>query len=1603
MYILPYIPVLTLVCNVCLSMQLIDAGPTQYVWLVQESKSSPQEYLRKTEKELLAQITDKQPKVSQKIQATKEMSPLLFAYIKIRYEDKVKEFEQRGGSLIHRNGNAVVTAPTQAIADQFSSDIFSDIEEFKMNVTPDQWSELVTKGPDGKTMFGCLHSPNPNIRVHLQCSEQAILFTGSCTAVQSACKCFMNELGYNELKVDRLKMQTLLHLMPKLDRQISEKFDVEMENFETGSCVIKFQGPPTAVNAARLQVESKLSQFVSKRIAFQHAPVLFRSVQKRLLEDAIHVYVCTTDNATSADLALRLHVCSFSQTELSKALSIFRKPFVNYVAVSSPSILSAIYDEFWTLEKEHNVIIHQLPSQESEQICIQGFIKEDVQLVCRHVKGLTAEKTVPLKCSKEEMNYLNLTVFIMKTTEAKSLLLSLQSLGSVQMMCQRGQILLFGTHAQIDQAQTVILRSPLLHGLLCRTFSFDKKFQDQIVKVVVQPMKKKKKLDIMYYLPKYGSQHQTIVFIFSKNHAHFEKACKLMDELNPQSKTFAVEPGSEKLLSTFLDTQAYEKYRCQIYFSKRPTPAVLINGLSPEDIESCWREMEEYIFTHLEVTRSVTVNDSQLKYLLQKHSKYIEQAKRKCTLHFPPSTQSSIESNLLITVCGRMRHVEEVVQRIETTVSQCKTEEFQIECPARNIRLWENRWQEFSQEQQEKHNFIIEVRYSQSVSEPPQADSNSSTPVTFVMCGADSVGMERVKQQILREENGQSKCIRKLELSEYQMIILLHGLSSTLDLEAKYPIIIDVDSESNLVTLYSLPMAETQLINAEREVIKYICDNSQSKVFTFSDTVTGSLFTSHSLLHLAEIKRVCKQNQVLFYTLSHPCPGIRLTGSQKAIERVEQCICSMVDTLKSSITCDQLIVRSSYLQVFSTLEFAQFDVKLQKEFGVVCTYPTPGRNSQVLRHVLLQHPSSCHAVNFQICKGSLIHESVDAIVNKSKEDLYHRDGLAKMVSDAGGASIQAECTKYVQRKGKVRPGTAVCLGSGSLPCKKLIHAVGQQTHEKEFNKGMFHATVAQCLECAERERFGSIAFPAMVNEDTTPVTTPAAFLGAAAKAVFNVLFTKRPQTLNLPAVFLKAVYAHFLKNPHSFLHTIRIVLSTEKATDDFLKAFDADHSFSYLEHSKTKAAKPSTITTISCQWFWENDTKSPTPYPGEISDKLTAAYAMTPTGSFSYQIETKCYKIDFQTMTQRNSLTGFTRKVKYVQFPTKVRKRDENDASNLAISMQGPRKNLQEAKTKLEKKLETWVDKSKSEIPLPSMSCASKLQLKEIAEKHDVTYTIQEERPFQASPTTFVDWSTWINTPQKESKFVLKVEGCNHLVQRAVTEIQAKIIEFQSLHVSGDSKVSLPPEWKAQTKTFELFSLQSFTQEWIRVAAKFRATMPVSQAKITQIKRIQNKYIWEKYAQEKKRMEQKNAGRVNEIELFHRTSSTEPELIYASEVGFDMRYSANGLWGEANYFAVNARYSDAYAHTTRGYGYGIKKTMFLAKVLTGDSCTISQDRALRMPPLKQRGTDSEVGLKQMRYDSVTGHTNGSYIYMTYSNNQAYPAYLIQYEPVQFSS
>src|SRR5207302_6901007 len=79
---------------------------------------------------------------------------------------------------------------------------------------------------------------------------------------------------------------------------------------------------------------------------------------------------------------------------------------------------------------------------------------------------------------------------------------------------------------------------------------------------------------------------------------------------------------------------------------------------------------------------------------------------------------------------------------------------------------------------------------------------------------------------------------------------------------------------------------------------------------------------------------------------------------------------------------------------------------------------------------------------FQVVRGNLLEEPVDAIVNAANGHLAHGGGVAGVISRAAGPELQQESDRLVAERGPLPTGSAVVTGAGKLPFKGVIHAVG---------------------------------------------------------------------------------------------------------------------------------------------------------------------------------------------------------------------------------------------------------------------------------------------------------------------------------------------------------------------------------------------------------------------------------------------------------------------------------------------------------------------------------------------------------------------------------
>ena len=111
--------------------------------------------------------------------------------------------------------------------------------------------------------------------------------------------------------------------------------------------------------------------------------------------------------------------------------------------------------------------------------------------------------------------------------------------------------------------------------------------------------------------------------------------------------------------------------------------------------------------------------------------------------------------------------------------------------------------------------------------------------------------------------------------------------------------------------------------------------------------------------------------------------------------------------------------------------------------------------------------------------GDITECAVDVIVNAANRQLDHADGVAGAIVRKGGRIIQEESYRYIQNEGKLFDGDAVMMKEvGSLPCQRLVHAVGPiwsggDKDEEEFLKN----ACTKSLKLASNYR--SIAFSAI--------------------------------------------------------------------------------------------------------------------------------------------------------------------------------------------------------------------------------------------------------------------------------------------------------------------------------------------------------------------------------------------------------------------------------------------------------------------------------------------------------------------------------------------
>uniref|UniRef100_A0A915KP70 Poly [ADP-ribose] polymerase n=1 Tax=Romanomermis culicivorax TaxID=13658 RepID=A0A915KP70_ROMCU len=192
---------------------------------------------------------------------------------------------------------------------------------------------------------------------------------------------------------------------------------------------------------------------------------------------------------------------------------------------------------------------------------------------------------------------------------------------------------------------------------------------------------------------------------------------------------------------------------------------------------------------------------------------------------------------------------------------------------------------------------------------------------------------------------------------------------------------------------------------------------------------------------------------------------------------------------------------------------------------------------------------------------------------------------------------------------------------------------------------------------------------------------------------------------------------------------------------------------------------------------------------------------------------------------------------------------------------------------------------------------------------------------------------------------------------------------------------NIPLEWDWQPGDdiddigYNLVELDQYSKEYEMVRDAALSTDP--ETYIFKIERVENPVRYQQYALAKERVARNVApGLPYERMLFHGTSPIHVPAICADCFDRSMAGVNGVLYGQGSYFHKDFAYS---------YQYGYGKTIFYCNILTGNYC-VGNPNIKTAPEFDSK--------RRIRFDSTVNDATNPDIFVVYSDNHAYPSYLI---------
>ena len=1022
--------------------------------------------------------------------------------------------------------------------------------------------------------------------------------------------------------------------------------------------------------------------------------------------------------------------------------------------------------------------------------------------------------------------------------------------------------------------------------------------------------------------------------------------------------------------------------------------AIVMHAFTSEEAKDCLRSLKQKL-SSLKLVIHINLTTLQLKYMKMNKQDVLKLCK--VTVESFKNDSPKLKLEGVKSQVERSKRVLQQVLKSIVSKSHSRTH-------SKYILMWKKCWQELNDQICQDKELYVEFNTSVS---------NDAITCDLTVVGDNVQKVENAIASVRKIDGSFKECV----VSTDAMGVKIHkeGLKSG-KVNIRKDLIYHVEViETRIIIISPNSMQAEEIHKMVEEFISL--EKEKRKIIKKLFSLKYSFLAKKLKSDWSEVQEIVKSNKILSVNLvTDPCCGIEVKGNELAIKSAEPQISQHISSLENDVICSIIPVDYYSRPSLTSPELLQLCKELENDFPVSLTvqlYP------EVLSSYIIQLYFRC--VMVEICNGSISLDNSEVIVNFTDENLTVSQELEAVI----GQSAVIDCKHHIEQCGSLRPGQAVNFYK-FMDSKNpiVIHAVMPDWIDGYCGEAdLIYDAVMESLRLAADCNATSVSLPFLSSIDKNMSVE---FLAAACSTAVHT-FCKQPTGLEKIRFVLPINMAKKFEN--------------EFTTGCFQEWVVKQKADSKSANPEDKAA---TLTSFETIWLWKDDDGKYYRYQAAENDILDQKSAVN--SSCSLRIGKFTYEINFSTMTQTNIRTMRTRKIKKItvnhvwfykndlqkweRFPSqdsikieilyvtrthdtvvingKVCSYDFNDMTQLnhhnlrktdikrtsinipLIETEGKQSNNGESKILvfgLAADMATPREKIKDCIKSLTVVKGIDIQHKLVPLFDQHINQIQK------------DYRVQINSSDELSDTVVKynVTGYRSCIQEAITAVY-QILTSSSIP-SVVQSFTKPIEWEPQSDSIELKNVAQGSAEWNKIFHRMQETIP--SINLVSIKRIQNEFLWEKYCQHKERMGRKGAERVNEMELFHGTSSTPPEEIYMSEEGFDMRFCSKGMWGQGNYFAESARYSSSYAytkskplHSISSFNFYSSRTVrqvFLVKVLTGDSYSSASDKTLRMPPYKP-STSSE----KVRYDTVNGIAPGSKVYITYSNDKAYPLYLISY-------